>query len=414
MAVFLLILGIVLFVGLVVVHEFGHFIVARRNGVEAEEFGIGFPPRAWSRKLGSGLLFSINWLPIGGFVKLKGEHDSDTAPGTFGAASLMVKAKIMLAGVGMNLLAAFVLLTVLAWAGMPQLVGNQFTVKRDSHTANQRVFVGQVESGSPASHAGLRDHDQIIGAWTGRVVGCNYLVRGASNPPDCSLQVRQEHPDTTFLTAQDLTHFTKSHAGQPVTFMVSRGGRRLVTPTVTLLTAQTVAASQKANTPKGYLGVAPEEFSLTRSTWSAPIVAAGLIKQFTVLTVQGLGHALGGLGSTLAGLATGNKSARQAGQAEATGEVSGPVGIVVVLHDTSLLGYQYVLLVIAIISLTLAIMNVLPIPALDGGRLFLLLIARLLKKPLTQENEERIVGAGFAVLMLLVVLITIVDVKRFF
>src|SRR5436305_1290896 len=119
MSVVLLIIGLILFVGLVVVHEFGHFLMARRNGVDVEEFGIGFPPRVWSKQIkansgsahhrAGGFTFSLNWLPLGGFAKLKGEHDADTEPGAFGAASLAAKTQIMLAGVGMNLLAAFVL-----------------------------------------------------------------------------------------------------------------------------------------------------------------------------------------------------------------------------------------------------------------------------------------------------------------
>src|SRR6185369_2836902 len=120
MSVFLLIIGILLFVGLVVFHEFGHFLAARRNGVEVEEFGIGFPPRAWKRTTKKGFVFSLNWLPIGGFVKLKGENDAATEKGSFGAARFRDKAKIMLAGVAMNLAAAFVIFTVLAVVGMPQ------------------------------------------------------------------------------------------------------------------------------------------------------------------------------------------------------------------------------------------------------------------------------------------------------
>src|ERR1700756_1492841 len=109
MNIVLLIIGIVLFIGLIVAHEWGHFIVARRNGVEVEEFGIFFPPRLYKRKTRSGWLFTINLIPLGGFVRLKGETDSDTAPGTFGAATLWVKAKIMAAGVAMNLATALVL-----------------------------------------------------------------------------------------------------------------------------------------------------------------------------------------------------------------------------------------------------------------------------------------------------------------
>src|ERR1700733_8983480 len=111
-------LGIILFISLVLVHEWGHFIVARRNGVDVEEFGLGFPPKAWSRKLKSGMRLSLNVLPLGGFVKMKGEHDYDTNKGSFGAASLWAKTKIMLAGVTMNLFAGLAILTLLALIGM--------------------------------------------------------------------------------------------------------------------------------------------------------------------------------------------------------------------------------------------------------------------------------------------------------
>lgn len=374
MSIVLLIIGILLFISLVVVHEFGHFLVARRNGVEVEEFGIGFPPRAWSRKTKDGFLFSLNWLPIGGFVKLKGEHDADTHPGSFGAASTWAKAKIMLAGVAMNLLAAFVLLTILAWVGLPQLVDNQFTVKSDTHIAKQEVLVGYVEAHSPAQQAGLRQRDQL-------------------------LQLGPEGKQQPITSASQLPSLTKKYAGQNV-FVTYQHGKEIRTIMLQLRSTQEVTASQKAKAPKGYLGISPTEYTLQRSTWSAPIVALGIIKQFTVLTFQGLGTAVSALfhGDT----------------AKASEQVSGPVGIVVLLRDGSLLGYQFVLLIIAIISLTLALMNVLPIPALDGGRLFLLLISRIMHKPLTEDMEERVVGIGFAFLMVLIVLITVVDVRRFF
>ena len=115
-----------------------------------------------------------------------------------------------------------------------------------------------------------------------------------------------------------------------------------------------------------------------------------------------------------AGFFTGNKEARQAGQQQAGDQVSGPVGIFKVLYEISAQGFGLVLFVIAVISLTLAIMNALPIPALDGGRLFVMLLFRGMKKPLHQKTEERIHGTGFAVLMLLFLVITVVDIKRFF
>src|SRR5207253_738780 len=125
--------------------------------------------------------------------------------------------------------------------------------------------------------------------------------------------------------------------------------------------------------------------------------------QVTALTFQGLGHAVGGLGSLIAGAVTGNTTARQNGQTNASAQVAGPVGIFVILKDGSLLGYQFMLFIIAIISLTLAIMNILPIPALDGGRLFVTLLFHATHRKLTRRKEELIHGTGFAVLMVLFV-----------
>lgn len=389
MSILLLVVGIILFIGLVVVHEYGHFIMARRNGVKVEEFGIFFPPRLYKRKTKSGWLFSINALPLGGFVKLKGEHDSDTEPGTFGAASVWVKSKIMAAGVVMNLATALAMFTILALIGMPKLIPNQYTVKSDTQLVTQRVLIGYVEPGSPAQKAGLQPEDEIT----------DISLPGYS-PVGIS--------DSTKLPA-----ITKSFAGKTVEVYYTRGGHEYQAR-MTLLTKQVVAASQKTNNPKGYMGISPTQFTLQRSTWSAPVVAVGLSTQVTVLTFQGLGHALAGLGSLIAGGVTGNTTARQNGQTSATSQVAGPVGIFVILKDGSLLGWQFMLFIIAIISLTLAIMNILPIPALDGGRLWITLVARALKRPLSAGAEEALNLAGFVVLISLVVLITIVDVKRFF
>ena len=143
-------------------------------------------------------------------------------------------------------------------------------------------------------------------------------------------------------------------------------------------------------------------------------MALGFTKQLIVLTFQGLGHALAGLGSIIAGVATGNHKARVNGQSQATAQVGGPVAIMAVLWNGGALGIYFVLMVIAIVSITLALMNVLPIPALDGGRLFMILVSRLvLRRPLSRRIEERIVGTSMAVLLSLFVLITIVDVRRF-
>ncbi|CAN5349765.1 RIP metalloprotease RseP [soil metagenome] len=393
MAILLLIVSLVLFVGLVVVHELGHFIVARRNGVEAEEFGIGFPPRVWKKRIKSkrgDFDFSINLLPLGGFVKLKGEHDTDTERGSFGAASVWVKTKIMVAGVAMNFVTAFVLLIIVALVGMPKLVENQFTVAKDTKTTKNDVYVGYVEPKSPAAKAGLVATDRLIGY---KVAGTNKLH--------------------VFATAGQLPKVTDKYAGQTVTFVLERN-RSEIQKKVTLRSDAEIAASLKTENPKGHLGIAPSELTLRRSTWSAPIVAGGLMWQFTSLTMQGLGHALAGLGGIIAGALTGNTPARQAAQTEASSQVSGPVGIYFILKSGSILGYQYVLFVIAIISLTLAIMNFLPIPALDGGRMWLTLISRAFKRPLSQKTEELVNATGFLLLIGLIILISVVDVRRFF
>ncbi len=383
----LLFIGLILFIGLVVIHEFGHFIMARRNGVVVEEFGIGFPPKVWSRRMKGGWLFSINLLPLGGFVRMKGEHDSDTEEGTFGAASLAAKTKIMVAGVFMNLVTAVLLLTVVALVGMPQLIPNQFTVKSDTKVIRDELLAGQVEPGSPAAKAGLQTGDQI------KSLGLPGSER--------RLQNREDLPSTT-----------RQFAGQKIAITFERDGQTK-RATTTLLSQKEVEASRNTGNPKGYLGVYPTEYKMQRSTWSAPIVALGLTKQFTVLTFQGLGKALKGVGSIIAGAVTGNTEARREGQTQASSQVSGPLGIFFVLKDGSILGYQFMLLVIAIISLTLAIMNFLPIPALDGGRLWLTLLTRGIGRPISPEKEELINGIGFLLLLLLIVLITFVDYKRF-
>lgn len=397
MSVFLLVLGVLMFIGLVVAHELGHFVVARRNGVEAEEFGIGFPPTLWKRRIKSkrgDYDFTLNALPLGGFVKLKGEHDADTHKGSFGAASLWAKTKIMLAGVAVNYILAIVILTIVAITGMPKLITeaqfgeNQFTVASDTHVVRNDVFVGYVEQGSPAASAGLKPGDQLIA-------------------------VGDSQEDTQKVEhSTNLPSFTKAHAGRQVAITFRRDGAQQST-TTTLRSAEEVNASQPTDNPKGYLGIVSTDLAIQKSTWSAPVVAVGLSGQMTKLTLKGIWSALKGFGSLLAGLVTRNNTARSNGQEVATEQVSGPVGIFMVLKQGTQRGFGFILFITGIISLTLAIMNVLPIPALDGGRFYLVLISRgILKRPLSQKTEERIVGSAFMALMVLFVLITIVDLKR--
>lgn len=394
MQIFLFILGLVLFTGLVVIHEWGHYIMARRNGVKVEEFGLGLPPRAWGRKLKSGMLVSLNWLPIGGFVKLKGESDSDMRPGSFGAASLAAKTKIILAGVVMNLIAGVLLLTVLAWVGLPKLITeeavgqDQFTVAADTKISHQYLLAYRVQPGSPAAKIGLAPRDFIM-------------------------QIKHGNDVRDIKSAAQLQRATRDFAGQTVQLTYKHNNQTL-TRDVTLRSASEVEASLNTANPKGNLGVSPTELQVRRSTWSAPIVALGFTKQLFELTLKGIGNALAGLGSIIAGAVTGNDQARSAGHARATEQVGGPVAIGAILWGSGTLGILFVLMIIAVISLTLALINALPIPALDGGRLSLILFSRwLLGRPLNRRVEERIVGASMALILGLVILITVVDVRRF-
>jgi len=402
MPIILLVVGIILFICLVIVHEFGHYIVAKRNGVDVEEFGIFFPPHLYKHKTKSGMIFSINLIPLGGFVKLKGEHDADKGPGSFGSASTWVKVKIILAGVFMNLLTALVLLTILSLIGLPQLITNQFQVKSNSQIIHGETIVNYVESNSPAAKLGLKVDDQLI----------------SLGHPGHLIKVK---------TSEQLANLTSSLAGQKVEVVYKGVNGHIHNGQVTFLTDSVVRASdlayikaynqakacQVVKPPKAFLGVEPVTYNLTRSTWTAPIEAVGLSAQTTALTFKGIGDALYGLGSTISGFVTNNPVARQNGECQASTEVSGPVGIYFILKQSSFLGYRFMLMIIALISLTLAIMNILPIPALDGGRMWLILIFRVLRRPLKPKTEEIINAIGFMILIILIILVTNVDIQHY-
>jgi regulator of sigma E protease len=361
LSILFFILGIIMFVGLVVLHELGHAIVAKRNGVKVREFGIGFPPKAWSKKLKSGMLLSINWLPLGGFVRLKGEHDAAEGQGTYGGATTWVKAKIILAGVAVNWLMAALIFTIIALFGMPKVFPNQFTIPSDTVVATSPVAVASVTKDSPAQKAGLQEGDVIVSVNNQQITGAEQLIEVA-----------------------------KSNAGKQVTVVYERSGQQ---------TQVDVTLNEQQGT-QGYLGVAPQQRETMRSTWSAPIVGVGVTVQFTYETLKGLWQTITQLS--------------QAKFAEAGENVAGPIGIFAILQSSSEVGFVPVLFLIGVISLTLAVMNALPIPALDGGRLFVTLLYRAMRRPLTKEREESIQTMGFLILMLIVVLVTVVDVGRFF
>ncbi|MEO5950410.1 MAG: M50 family metallopeptidase [Candidatus Saccharimonadales bacterium] len=375
-----IIVGLLILVILVVVHELGHAIVARRNGVVVEEFGIGFPPRAWSKKLKSGVLFTLNWLPLGGFVKLQGEHDAARKKGDYGAATLWQKTKILLAGVLMNWIVAVFLLTILAWTGLPKILPNQFSLASDSTIIKQPVEASTVSKDSPAQKAGIQTGDQII--------------RFAGEPVN---------------TASDLVDSTKLNKGKTVEIIYSRHGIEYSTQ---------VSLRSSNENGQGFLGVGPYQREQIRASWSAPIVGIVTTGQFTIVTLQGLGDLVANTAKGIVLQFSTDQTNRDEAKQDlktAGDSVAGPIGILgTIFPAASAAGPTQLVFLTAIISLTLAVMNVLPIPALDGGRWFVMVIFRLLKKPLTKEREEKIQGVGFMVLMALVVFITVLDVTKLF
>lgn len=406
--VFGIIIGIVILMALVVLHEFGHFIMCRKNGVKVNEFGIGFAPRAiaWAKKPvevekdgkkvtkekwvrlpksewdkpQDSLIFSLNYLPIGGFCAMDGESDADTKKGTFGAATFWGKTKILFGGVLMNWLAAFVILTVLAFTGMPQFINNQFVIESDArYNELGGVSVADIIDDSPAAKAGFQTGDKII-----------------------------KVADTEVIYPETITTYGTEHRGEKVVYTILRDGNE-----------QEITATLNPVDSEYALGVQMSYGeTFVRSTWSAPIVGLGTTIQLTGETFRGLGELVWNLITGVGRQFSFDSSVREAGQ-EAIGSVgdavSGPVGIIGVLFPAfASTGAANLAFLAAIISISLACMNVLPIPALDGGRWLLIAIYRLRGKKLTKETEEKIVSRAFMVLIGLIVIITILDITKLF
>ncbi|MFV0485150.1 MAG: M50 family metallopeptidase [Candidatus Saccharimonadales bacterium] len=410
--IFGIIIGLVVLMLLVLVHEFGHFIAARRNGVEVQEFGIGFPPRAicwrkvngkwrrlkkseWDNPPGEDFIISLNWVPIGGFCQMKDESDSATKKGSFGRASFWQKTKILFGGVTMNLIFAAVVLTILAWTGMPHFVDGQFQIPSDTTITASPVLVGEVKEGSPAEAAGLEAGDQIK---TMEIKQC--VVE------DCEPELNES---VKVIVPQDVTDFDAKYAGNTIDLVYIRDGEEQI-------------AIVKLNEAGGeyILGVTMSQDSMPqyRSTWSAPIVGVATTVQLTGETFKGLGEMVWNLVSGVAMQVNTDSAVREEGAAniEKAGQsVSGPVGIIGVLFPAfAQSGLTNLAYLAAIISISLACMNVLPIPALDGGRWLLIAIYKVRKKKLTKEVEEKIVSRAFLVLIGLIILITALDITRFF
>ena len=367
---FLLVLG-----ALVLVHELGHFLMARRSGMKAEEFGFGFPPRlcgiVWNDDrqrydvvLGnkevssSHTVYSINWIPFGGFVRIKGENgDGAKDSDSFASKSPFARIKVLSAGVVMNFLFAWVLISVVLMLGFPRSIDSDEKVNPDT----VEVQIASVLDGTPAADMGLHMGDVVVS-----VNGEKYL--------------RVEH----------VQRLIKENAGQEISIGVKRGDE-------TLLLHGTPRVDFPEN--QGSLGVSLGETIFAKySFFQAILQGAVETYHLTIAMIFGIAKLFGSL---------------VMGSREELSAVSGPLGIAYLTGEISHLGLAYLLYFTAILSVNLGILNILPFPALDGGRVLFVLIESLKGSPVSEKVEAIFHQVGFLLLLVLMVLITVHDISKF-
>jgi regulator of sigma E protease len=338
---------------LVLVHEFGHFVTARKAGMRVEEFGFGFPPKIWCKKI-KDTVYSINWLPLGGFVKIKGEDgDAANEPDSFGFQKAWKRVIVLVAGVVMNFLLACVLLSIGFMIGLPA----DFSTGTDSKAivvSPPAVMVQYVEKGSPAEKIGIKFGDEII------------LINNEA-----------------MKSSQQMVGFVQTHGEEELTITVKRkDGEQTLKATPQVL---------KVGDTTPRLGVMLADAGIIRYPWYISLykgfIAAGigLINIFIAFYIL-LKNLIIGKGLAF--------------------DVSGPVGIAVMVGQSARMGISYLINVTAMISLSLTAINILPIPALDGGRILFILIEKIIRRPVNRKYEQYAHMVGFALLMLLILVVT--------
>lgn len=366
--IFVIILGLLVFV-----HELGHFLVARWNGIRVDEFGFGFPPRlfgvtknaegkyelVWgSKEMPSGqTVYSLNWIPLGGFVKIAGEDGHDTTdPTSFAGKSAWTRIRVLAAGVFMNFLFAWFLISVVFMLGLPQ------PIEPADHGkfADAKIQVLAVGKGTPAEMMGLSMGDAIVS------------INGEA-----------------ITTLDQVTQAISSHKGQTITVVVDRFGKPL-----------TLSGTPRTEYPatEGALGISFSETAVVSYPWYEAIYRGAIATYDITLAI------LGAFGMMIASLFGGAKTAL---------DVTGPVGIVYLTKQMSDLGLPYLLQFAALLSINLGIINILPIPALDGGRILFILIEKLKGSPVSHRVEGMIHQVGFILLLVLMLLVTVRDFAQF-
>jgi regulator of sigma E protease len=375
--VFILILGV-----LVLVHELGHFLVAKRNGVISDEFGFGFPPRIFgtykdkkgqrrwvfgNKEIGNDLknedetVYSFNLIPLGGFVKIRGEDGEDKKDKkSFANQSIWVRFKILFAGVLMNFILAIVLFSLAFQIGLPESVGD------DYKAGDAKIQIAQVVKDSPAEEMGLEMGDRVL-----------------------SIQTEEGlMPVSKIKTFQEVIENNK---GKEISMNIEREGQEK------LLVLKS-EIREEAPEGQGLLGVQLVRTTFARygffeSTWMAIQTSFSMILAILVFL--------------------GDLIVRIFSSQPVTAEVAGPVGIAVMTGKMVQFGLAYVFQFVALLSINLAVINLLPIPALDGGRIFFLLIEKIKGAPLSQKLEGTANAIGFFLLILLMVFVTVKDFANF-
>ena len=335
---------------LVFVHEVGHFLMAKRAGMKVEEFGFGFPPRIWGTKKGE-TTYSINWIPFGGFVKIFGEDgEHPDESRSFSVKPFWAKFSVVVAGVVMNFLLAALLFMIVFWIG--------FTIPRPDGTKvvvlADAVYLSAVAPQSPADRAGLIMGDRI----------------------------------TDFTSVPEMQKFVNEHRGTEIALHYERAG----TPGVH---AVTITPRVEAPLGEGALGVGLlENYEKGEAIWEGIKKAGTLWWEM----LKGFGLILGNLFTT----------------GKAGVELAGPIGIAVITGQAAHSGIADLLFFMAFISVNLSLLNILPIPALDGGRLLFLVIEKIKGSPLPKKVEMAFNTTGFMLLLLLIFYISVKDVIKFF
>ncbi len=362
----ILIFVIMLFV-LVLVHEFGHFIVAKWAKMRVDEFGFGFPPRAAKLFHKNGTDYTLNWIPFGGFVKIYGENGEESGATkaelseSFSHKSKWAQAAVLVAGVSMNVIAAWVLLSIGLMSGTPTSIGD----KLGGRVTGSVLTITQVISESPAQKAGIKVGDVITKLQAGT--------------------------DTvTTLSPDTLKSFIETHGQGPVTISVNHSG---IAQDIVVTPATGVVGKAPA------IGVSMDMIGkLKLGFFESFMYGAQLTGIYLKHTAQSLGGLFVGLFKGTADLAS----------------VTGPVGLVGVIGDAYQFGMAYVLSLAALISINLAIINLLPIPALDGGRLLFVGIEAIIRRPIKQKISNIVNTVGFFALIALMLVVTVRDVIHLF